>query len=193
MYNKYKYIIISFFILLLSSTNSYAFFGLFGNQEVLMIQQSTFPMDQSLTNKNALDGNMYHLNPTWESFEDTQGRKIVEFSALLDTSKYEDGLTMDPVNLRSIFGLHKEDIPEMKEKRPHAFNDKYYLHIQFTLSVDETRFEITYIGLYANDIELARGDSIYRMQKLLTAISSNEAVFEAEILNRRINPYYNGK
>lgn len=46
-----------------------------------MVKNGTLTIDESTTIAQAFEGNQFHRDSEWNSFEDAQGRVIVEYKA----------------------------------------------------------------------------------------------------------------
>jgi hypothetical protein len=75
-------IVSSLFVALLSTSN----LGVFGN--VAMIKEGTLYVEPSVTIEGAFDNYKYFSTTSWESYDDPQGRSIVEFKGNIDVNKF---------------------------------------------------------------------------------------------------------
>jgi hypothetical protein len=57
-----------------------------GENAVDIVKQSSFPLDSSYTNSQAFDNRPVCTKVAWESFEDSRGREIVEYTCVIKNS-----------------------------------------------------------------------------------------------------------
>lgn len=86
------------------------------------VKNGTLEFDNSITVGQAFDKYSYFSSTQWESFETSNGRKIVE-----------------------VTGFFTDDYPILKQLKPRGI-DKMSLTVQFRVNKDDT-FEIAAIGM----------------------------------------------
>ena len=120
-----------------------------GQVNIESVKQGTLDFDESVTVGDALDGYEFFAETAWETFEDPQGREIVEFNGVIDLNAF-----IGQEFIRSfIFGMPLPSSTEpltQEELRELLINYKefgYKARQQFLLSKRDDSFEIGYGAL----------------------------------------------
>lgn len=177
---KIKFLItVCFFsFCLLQAQTSYAFWGLFGDSTVESVKSGTMDFDRSTTLGDALEGYQYLLNPTWETFEDSQKRTLVVFTATINMEKvfdYTDSLSSEVfINYVSngIFLLNRKN----KEQKPlidYIMSNQYQFSIEFQINKDDT-FTASYFEILKNGEEFVYSTTLEQVENAIYSLYKNE-------------------
>lgn len=106
-------------------------------EPVDVVKEGTLNFDESVTIGAALDGYKYFEKSTWETFETSQGRTIVEFTGVMAQNAYV-GSTLEGVRLTEEILTRSNVI--MKDL-------KFTYSCQFQISEEDDTFEVVYSGI----------------------------------------------
>lgn len=154
--------------------------GILGDENVEVVKNGTLHIDPSTSIMQAFEGNRFHEDSEWRSFEDIQGRIIVEYKAKLNVQEYEKTLLNEDEYLRAMYG---SQIDQAMQEGDSRVQDAYFLLIQFTLHSNKEAFNISHIGLYVDEKEIERLRPA-AFGKSLQEIYTNELTFGPNIIIR---------
>ncbi len=133
--------------------HAYAFFGLFGDSSIELVQEGTFRKGDSLNIGKALKTYKFCTDGTWDSSENKRGEKIVTF---LCNYKSIEALkqSIKDQNLTAT-SVENDALKIMQEK-----NFRIDFVIKFTISADEESFTIRHMGYVFDNKELPNDKSL---------------------------------
>jgi len=103
-----------------------------------IVKNGALKIDPSVTVGNALNGYKYFGHTTWESFEDSQKRRTVEFVGIFDYDKFSD------TKSEELSTVLTADMIRKAKKKAQGLKIAYVA--QFSISRDGETFELRYSG-----------------------------------------------
>ena len=106
-----------------------------GAEVIRTVKDGVLQYDTSVTVGGALDGYDYFKSTSWDTYETSQGRTVVEFNGVMDLDAYE--------GTRVIYVLSSDMIDEAKDQEVEITYEA-----KFSLSKSDDSFEVIYSGLH---------------------------------------------
>jgi len=141
--------------LLIASTLVLAACG--GGDPTESVKGGTLDFDTSVTVGDALSGYDYFSETSWESFETSQGRTVVEFKGKINPEAYI-GTTRNLGEWTGFedYTITQDTLSKLNEK---IQNLKQTYECQFSISKTDDSFEVLYSGVHTEGIKTQPGES----------------------------------
>jgi hypothetical protein len=112
------------------------------------VKNGVLEFDTSVTVGDALDGYDYFKSTSWDTFETSQGRTVVEFNGVMNLDAYE-GSSFEGMALTSdMIDKAKDTIKELK----------LTYEAQFSISKSDDSFEVLYSGIKMTGKSIDNGE-----------------------------------
>lgn len=112
------------------------------------VKNGVLEFDTSVTVGQALDGYDYFKSTSWETFETSQGRTVVEFNGVMDLDSYAGSSLEGMVLTSDMIDKAKDTMKELK----------ITYQAQFSISKTDDSFEVQYSGINITGKRIDNGE-----------------------------------